>query len=295
MTITGNFADFSLPELLQFLDHGKKTGVIYIEFLPQENQNGKKQVYYFWLHQGRIVAVADRLDQKSLTLMIAQRGWISERVISRVTQISSSSIITPMGLFLKSQGLLQSEQLKLLFNSQVLRPICNLFQVQDGEFKFDTIEKLKLPLSEMTGLSMSATEVILIGLRALRDWTALADKLPDQTSGLSSLIAKQPQIQLNALEWQVWEFVNGNISLQDIANQLRIPVETVQQIAYRLIVIGLADEHFMVSAYPACAMDESTQSTPTVPLAEPVQDPSNPPAISRSFLKNLVDFLSNKA
>ena len=24
MAITGNFADFSLPELLQFLDHGKK-------------------------------------------------------------------------------------------------------------------------------------------------------------------------------------------------------------------------------------------------------------------------------
>ena len=62
--------------------------------------------------------------------MITQRGWISERVISRVTQISSSSINTPLGLFLKSQGMLQPEQLKLLFNTQVLRPVCTLFQIQ---------------------------------------------------------------------------------------------------------------------------------------------------------------------
>ncbi|MHC5828117.1 MAG: DUF4388 domain-containing protein, partial [Nostoc sp.] len=151
----------------------------------------------------------------------------------------------PMGLCLKSQGLLQPEQLKLLFNTQVLRQVCALFQIKDALFTFDSTAKL--PLAEMTGLSMSATEVILLGLRALRDWTALGDKLPDCTSGLSSLITKQPQIPLDAQESQVWEFVNGHISLENIANQLRISVETVQQIGFRLIVVGLAEEHFMVA------------------------------------------------
>ncbi|MEA5552476.1 DUF4388 domain-containing protein [Anabaena cylindrica UHCC 0172] len=308
MTITGNFADFSLPELLQFLDQGKKTGILSIEFFSDANENRKKQVCYIWLHQGRVVTAADRLDQQGLTLMIAQRGWISERVISRVTQISSCFINSPLGLCLKSQGLVQAEQLKLLFNSQVLRPVCSLFQVKDALFRFEPTSSL--PLGEMTGLSMSATEVILIGLRSLRDWTALEEKLPDPTSGLSGLMVKQPKMQLNAQEWQVWEFVNGQVSLQHIANQLTIPIKTVQQIAFRLIVVGLVEEYFMVATTPTFTLEESADSAaafpepfpevapPTKPIAKPAEKPTEKPAekssVSQSFLKNLVGFLRSK-
>jgi hypothetical protein len=306
MTITGNFADFSLPELLQFLDQGKKTGILYIEFIAEDHDHKRKQVYYIWLHQGRIVSASDRLDQQGLTLMIAQRGWISERVISRVTQISSSFANSPLGLCLKSQGLLQPEQLKLLFNSQVLRPVCALFQVKDAIFRFEPTPTL--PLGEMTGLSMSATEVILVGLRALRDWSALEEKLPDPTSGLSGLMVKQPKLQLNAQEWQVWEFVNGQVSLQYIANQLNLPIATVQQIAFRLIVVGLAEEYFMVAATPTFTLEEPlSASAPTITFPESVQETvsaskttekstekSEKSTVSQSFLKNLVSFLRSK-
>jgi hypothetical protein len=289
MSINGNFADFSLPELLQFLDQGKKTGVLHIELSSDKNQPSNKQLYYIWLHQGRVIAASDRLDQQSLTLMIAQRGWVSERVISRVTNISSCFINSPLGLCLKSQGLVQPEQLKLLFNSQVLRPVCALFQIKDGQFRFEPISTL--PLREMTGLSMSATEVILIALRALRDWSALAEKLPDPTSGLSGLSTKQPRLQLNAQEWQVWEFANGEVSLEKIANQLNLTVETVLQIAFRLIVIGLAEEHFMVAAASVPMME---QSIPEIPVIAPVTETAHKPAVSQSFLKNLVGFLRSK-
>jgi hypothetical protein len=290
MSITGNFADFSLPELLQFLDQGKKTGVLHVELSSDKNQTNAQPTYYIWLHQGRVVAASDRLDQQGLTLMIAQRGWISERVISRVTHISACFINSPLGLCLKSQNLIQPEQLKLLFNSQVLRPVCALFQIKDGSFKFEPI--VVLPLGEMTGLSMSATEVILIGLRALRDWNALAEKLPDPTSGLSGLSAKQPKLQLNAQEWQVWEFANGEVPLAKIANQLNLTVEIVLQIAFRLIVIGLAEEHFMVTATSIPMMEDV--DTYKIPLVESVPESVHKPAVSQSFLKNLVGFLRSK-
>ncbi|MEH1871056.1 DUF4388 domain-containing protein [Nostoc sp.] len=290
MAITGNFADFSLPELLQFLEQGQKTGLLYIGFVIGDTKNITTKAYYIWLQQGRVIAAAERLDQKGLMSMIAQRGWISERVVSRVIKVDACSVNTPMGLCLKSQGLLEPEQLKILFNTQVLRQVCALFQLKDALFTFDSTTSL--PLAEMTGLSMSATEVILLGLRALRDWTALADKLPDSTSGLSSLAKKQPQIPLNAQEWQVWEFVNGQVSLENIANQLRISTETVQQIAFRLIVVGLAEEHFMVAAPPACTLEEYTHPIASV---ETVQELPQKPIVSQSFLKNLVGFLRGKS
>lgn len=295
MSISGNFVDFSLPELLQFLDQGKKTGILHIELLHNQDTQKGKEIYYIWLHQGRVIAAGDRLDGQGLTLMIAQRGWISERVISRVTNVSSCVMNAPLGLCLKSQELIQPEQLKLLFNSQVLRPVCALFQIKDGQFRFEPISTL--PLGEMTGLSMSAAEVILVGLRALKDWSALIEKLPDPTSALSGLTSKQPKLQLNAQEWQVWEFVNGDISLEKIAAQLNMSVATAQQIAFRLIVIGLAEEHFMVADAPANVFEDAmSPMTPITPIAPVKANPESAQKapVSQSFLKNLVGFLRSK-
>ncbi|MEA5616310.1 DUF4388 domain-containing protein [Cronbergia sp. UHCC 0137] len=289
MTISGNFADFSLPELLRFLDQGKKTGLLEIELSPEAKQNQTKQIY-IWLHQGRVMTVADRLDQQGLTLMIAERKWISERVISRVTQISSCFINSPLGLCLKSQGLLQPEQLKLLYHAQVLLPIGALFQVSDASFKFEPTTNL--PVGEMTGINMSATEVMLTALRSLQNWKALADALPDPTSGLCGVTTKQPQIQLNAQEWQVWEFVNGQVSLKQIAKQLRISVDTVQHIAFRLMIVGLVEEHFMVANAPTPTLEESM---PKVTLTKSVHKSDTISVVSQSLLKNLMGFLWSKA
>jgi aminopeptidase-like protein len=77
-------------------------------------------------------------------------------------------------------------------------------------------------------------------LRTLRDWRALAAKLPDPTCGLVSIIAGQPKPRLDCLEWQVWEFADGSVSLRAIATQLGLPIVKVQQIAFRLILVNLA-------------------------------------------------------
>lgn len=287
MAVTGYLVELSLPEIFQFLDQGHKTGLLTIRALPVA-QPPSSQAHYIWLHQGRIVAAANRLDQKGLLSMITERGWLSDRVVSRFAQVFSNNEI-PMGLTLKSQGLLQAEQLKVLFRIQVLRQVCALFQLKDGQFEFKT--KVSLPLPEMTGLSLQATEATLMGLRALRDWTVIEEKLPARTSALSSVITGQHRFRLDPLEWQVWEFAKGTVSLQAIAKQLGIPVEKVQQTAFRLIVLSLAEEVPMI--IPAPPSVRAKGNSVSAELPELIQD-SHKTAISQSFLKNLVSFLRSK-
>jgi hypothetical protein len=55
-------------------------------------------------------------------------------------------------------------------------------------------------------------------------------------------LSVNPSIAWTTLEWQVWEYTKGTISLQAIAQQLRLPIEKVQQVAFRLITVGLAEE-----------------------------------------------------
>jgi hypothetical protein len=281
MAITGYLAEFSLAEMFQFLEQGCKTGLLNICTLSGSSTEGQKN-HYIWFNQGRIVAAAGSLNQQGLVSMIGQRGWLGDRAASRLAQ--TCTLGTPMGLCLKAQGALTAEQLKLLFYSQVMRQVCALFELGDGWFQFDA--KVPLPAGEMTGLSAPATEVTLAGLRALKDWSALADKLPEPTSALISIIDGKPQLRLNQVEWQIWEFTNGAVSLSAIANQLRLPVEKIQQVAFRLIVSAIAEEIPLIA--------EPISLTPEAEPTELSVAPTEASAVSQSFLQNLVGFLKGK-
>ena len=274
---TGNLAEFSLPELFQFLEQGQKTGALKIS-----NPDGK--AFYLWLHHGNIVAAAERLDQKGLLTLLQQRNWLNGRVVSQISPASLGN--SPLGLTLKSQGILQPDQLKLVFRAQVVGLVSSLFEFSDGKFEFEPTNQL--PYAEMTGLSMPATEAALTGLRVLRDWKALAEKLPDPTSGLKSIGSGKPSLNLDSIqERQVWEFATGAVSLQAIAKQLGLAIEKVQQVAFRLIVANVAEEVFLVTNAPVSTTAVADR------LPEPTTDASKT-AVSKSFLKNLVGFLKTK-
>ncbi|MCG8366437.1 MAG: hypothetical protein MJA27_24270, partial [Pseudanabaenales cyanobacterium] len=99
-----------------------------------------------------------------------------------------------------------------------------------------------LPLEEMTGLSIPATQVTLPSLRALRNWTPLEKKLPHPDSTLISTTEGKPNQRLNQVEWQVWEFTNGTTWLKEIAQQLNLSINEVQRIAFGLMAVGLVKE-----------------------------------------------------
>ena len=314
MELKGYLSEFSLPEIFQFLEQGQKKGLLSIRALAAAHH--KVQSYYIWLLQGRIVAAADRLDGQGLLSMIEQRGFVNADDAANLTQICRSN--TPLGLCLKSEGLLQADQLTLLFRTQVLKQVSAVLQIENGQFEFDPTASL--PQAEITGLSMPATEVTLLSLRTLQDWTALAEKLPEPTVGLLKPIQGQPQIRLDSSELQVWELANAKVSLQQMAKKLGFSVEKVQQIAFRLIVTNLVEEIFLIEAAAGSAVAETPVLKENLPSpiaessskfkasnslatqnppkgnnsAKPVVEASNKAAVSQSFLHNLVGFLKGK-
>lgn len=280
MAIMGSITDFSIAEIFQLLEKGHKTGLLTLHSVP----SGKvPQVHYIWVYKGRIVAAANRSDHQGLISLIDRRHWVSERVFDKVVHWCSP-LDEPLGKYLKNQGVLQAEQLKGLFQVQVLQQVCALFKLKDAQFKFDP--NVVIPTREMTGLSVPATEATLVGLRVLRSWEALEDRLPDPNGGLISLIDGQPIYQLNAQEWQVWEYAKGTVSLKAIAQQLLLPVEKVQQIAFRLIATGLAEEVPLLVDAPA------TQKIELLP--EQLLEEAHRQNVSHSFMQNLMDFMRSK-
>jgi hypothetical protein len=290
MSLSSSFTDFSLAELFQLIDQGRKSGCLSVCTLPDLHAAGSKSLhYYIWFRGGRIVAAANRLNGQELISKIIKRKWCNPTR----ENISRSATGTPLGLELKTEGLLSAEQLNLLFASQ-LQQVRELFEIQTGVFKLDS--KATLPWTEMTGLSLRATEVALMALRALKNWEVLADVLPDVSSGIKSITQNKPQFRLNPFEWQVWEFANGTVDLSAIAFQLNQPTLIVQQAAFRLMLAGLVEEVSLHKSTPELnnyPMDES-QGIASSWGQKKAPEP-NMLKVSTAFLQNLVGFLRSKA
>ncbi|MCA1994534.1 MAG: DUF4388 domain-containing protein [Coleofasciculus sp. S288] len=160
MSTTGFLTDLSLLELFEFIDKGQRTGLLMVRTLPKV-QTTPSLVYYIWVYQGRIVALANRLDQQGLVSLIEQFQVVSDRVFDKLVHWCCP-IDEPLGLYLKKQGVLQAEQLKQLFQIQVLQPTYTLFQLKDGYFTFEP--NVLIPTREMTGLSVSPLILNQLGL-----------------------------------------------------------------------------------------------------------------------------------
>ncbi len=291
MSLSSSFTDFSLAELFQLIDQGRKSGCLSVCTLPDLHAaESKSHHYYIWFRQGRIVAAANRLNGQELVSKIIRRKWCNQQVIEDL--FARTPTETPFGLDLKTQEVLSAEQLNLLFASQ-LQQVRDLFENQTGVFKLDS--KATLPWKEMTGLSLRATEVALMALRVLKNWEVLADALPDASSGIQSITQNKPQFRLNPFEWQVWEFANGTVDLSAIASQLNQPTIKVQQAAFRLMLAGLVEEvslqqsTFELNNYP---MDDWENSSSWKQKKSPEPETLK---VSTAFLQNLVGFLRSKA
>ncbi|MEM9162253.1 MAG: DUF4388 domain-containing protein [Cyanobacteria bacterium P01_F01_bin.4] len=236
MSITGYLSEFSLPELLQLLQRGQKTGLLAVQLLSEPDE--PTEHYFLWFYQGNIVSATNRLDSRCFATLLCRQGYVTGLMISRLIRRCPPDV--SLGTFLYEKGVLEKKQLKALFRDQVIQQVCGLFQLPDGCFQFDP--RAPLPKVEMTGLSIPATEITLPGLRALENWDALQNKLPAPRSGLRNLVKGRPNVSINQAEWNVWKAIDGQTPLITMARQLQLPIENMQKIAFRLIVIGLAAE-----------------------------------------------------
>jgi hypothetical protein len=193
---------------------------------------------------------------------------------------------------LKAAGLLDADHLNLLFASQ-LKQIREIFEIQKGFFKLDS--HAPIPTREMTGLCLRALEVALMSLRTLKNWETLASVLPDANSAICSISQSKPHLHLKDLDWQVWEFANGRVSLKQIADVIDQPIALIQQAAFRLMIAGLVEEVSLVASMPQ--VDNDPLDINSVNSASLTSDNSSKPEllmISDSFLNNLVGYLNSK-
>lgn len=291
MSLRGSLKDCSLPELFRLIDLGCKSGQLIVQTsLEPTISKDKGDYHYIWFRQGQVVAATNCLDEQDLMTLIENKGWLSRRVTERLRNACPKK--TPFGLYLRSREILTIEQVNILFREQIDR-IRNLFELPSGHFEMNW--QAALPWHEMTGLGVKPLKIALLTLRTMHNWNNLVDLLPEATSALQPL-KDQPDIQLEPLEWHLWEFADGVTPLAALVLQLNQPLIQIQRAAFRLIIAGLVEE------IPVATVLRAQSAEPLVPpdlssllvTNHWVRTPEQP-QFSQLFLQNLISFLWSKA
>jgi Domain of unknown function (DUF4388) len=278
MTLAGYLSEYSLAEVFNFVHQGNRTGLMSISPVYDDTVITTTS-HYLWFDRGRIVAVTAGLDGQELLDRIEQRKLVPPEQLKQLRS-QGNRMFQPVGMYLKSIGFLDAEQLKLLFNSQIIAPTCKLFELKNGKFKFDP--QVSPNNAETIGISISAQEIGLLGLRVLKDWSGLIDKLTDPDYALQSLSSEQPHFRLDRQELALLKFADGKTSLTQLATNMNLSIEVVQQISFRLNVFGLVKE---IPLEPL-----QVEIDPEIAVSVMGNSQANP-AVSVSFLGNLRKFL----
>jgi hypothetical protein len=213
--------------------------------------------------------------------------------------MQSKTLTSPLGLHLKSINLVDVEQLRILFHAQVLQAVCALFKLSNAKFHFDDRASVAHIKPEMTGMSVTAVEVSLLGMRSLKDWTYLERKLPAPEFGLQRLQEALPAYKLDTQEMQLFTAADGKCSINELATEIGISVRKAQEIAFRLTAVSLLKE----IALDSPSLEQSLRKAPALASSISASNAissstamvsSVKPKVSNSFLNNLVGFLKKQ-
>jgi Domain of unknown function (DUF4388) len=308
MVLSGQLKDYSLPELLNTLQQGNKTGLLTIRYLNVSIKRHKHIHLYF--KDGFLISLADDLIGRELLQVIDSNVSLGQPMIQSLMSMEENfQIRMPVGLYLESKNLVNELQLQKIFNDQVIKRAICLYELTNASFNFNS--KIRPSMLELTGLKLHATKLNLLGLRALPCWDHLLDKFPEGSFTLYKRPSSHLEISLsedlyiddassalnnlNPLENKVLQHADGKTSLNDIADSLSLPLLDIQKVAFQLIHTGYIDELPMVATISVPTPAMNTLSSVTAEI-RPNPSPSGPPSptVNHGFLQNLSSFLKGK-
>ncbi|MCU0240898.1 MAG: DUF4388 domain-containing protein [Vicinamibacteria bacterium] len=204
--LEGDLARFAVPDLLTFLNMGRRTGVLVLERTAQETK--------VFLNNGDpIFANTSRPELRFGEVLVRQKK-IREEDISRILKGQQGS--HRLGELLLSEKLLTRDELETFLKVQVSEVIFDTFEWPQGTFLFyDQVP----PPSTVVMLRMDLQNLIMEGVRRLDERAHMSEIFPDLNL-IVEAVANTDRIKQTATftpeEWRIFFLVDGRRTLADI-------------------------------------------------------------------------------
>jgi tetratricopeptide (TPR) repeat protein len=233
MAIKGSLKEASLPDVLQLLTMGGKTGCLSV--------TDRQSFGYIYFREGRII-YASLLNRRDRLGDV----FVRENVISRheldaaIAEQSEKRDGRRLGEILVNRELIDQETLERFVKYHIQEAVYHLFTWNSGTFYF---EPAKSPEREKILVSIDPESLLLEGARRVDEWSQIRKKVPslevvytldsDRAGSLSSL-------DLSPQEEKILPYLDGKHTGWDLIDQTALGEFEVGQALYGLISAGLA-------------------------------------------------------
>ncbi|HVZ47599.1 MAG TPA: DUF4388 domain-containing protein [Gemmatimonadaceae bacterium] len=167
MAIKGSLAEASLPDVLQLLAMGKKTGCLSVT-----HRNNFGSIYF---DKGKIsyAAIVNRRDR--IGDILVKAGTISASQLDQAIKAQDKMRDKRLGEILVDLGIVSREQLHQQIRIQIEEAVYFLFTWNEGAFNF---EADILPEQQDFLVSINPESLLLEGARRVDEWSLIEKKIP---------------------------------------------------------------------------------------------------------------------
>jgi hypothetical protein len=179
MSLSGNLRTMALPDILQWISMGQKTGT-----LELESGSIRKRIVF---RDGIIVTSWSNDPRESLGQFMIRHRLITEEQLFRAL-LSQETEGRLIGSILVSSGILEEDDLKRTLRSKAEETIYNLFLWPEGRFEF---KEGVVPDDVLIQINLMVTAVIMEGIRRVDEWERIRKVIPNLRTTFKVLDAAQ--------------------------------------------------------------------------------------------------------
>jgi hypothetical protein len=276
--LKGSLDDFTLPDIFRLLSVTKKTGSLEVE-----RSAGQGTVYF---REGDVYFAESSLSKELLGQKLVKAGAITSSQLMKALDAQASRDGMRLGEVLVADGLVDEDQLETAVRGQIEDAVFDLLRWELGEFSWNLGEEV----SPEVVLSVSVENLIMEASRRLDELVVIQRKIPSEQSVLT--MASTPpegavEINITPDEWRVMVMVNGQRTVQEIADGVQLDVFQTMRTLYGLVSAGLIevpghtppddDEDVDLSIFQDAAVaepvvDDVVDEEPAEPLVESMVD-----------------------
>jgi tetratricopeptide (TPR) repeat protein len=167
MAIKGSLKEASLPDVLQLLALGKKTGCLAIA----DRQN----FGYIYFEDGRIcyASIVNRRDR--IGDLLRKNQLVTNDQLDQAIRVQEVHRERRLGDILIELGAVTREQLEQLLFLQIEEAVYHLFTWSQGTFNFEAGVK---PEQQVFTVSINPESLLLEGARRVDEWSQIEKKIP---------------------------------------------------------------------------------------------------------------------
>ncbi len=211
MGLQGNFRTMLLPDVLQWLETGQRTGILHV----RGTQGVAKRI---WFETGAIVFTSSSDPREYLGQFLISRGYLTEDQLNKAMETQLNSGIK-LGKILVMVGILSEPELEGVLQLKAEENIYDLFLWDEGEFTFEEKEAIE---GDLPRVRLNVISIVMEGIRRKDEWGRIRRVFPDDRTIIDRAPSGSPSVNLppNSLAKRAYEVLDGRRSIAELALDL---------------------------------------------------------------------------